>query len=167
VSVMSSNSAGALTRQTRQRLHSLTFHWLRRTFAVLLAADALRACLGLWSEPPVGWRALSTVLHVGTFLLLALILWFRGRTVFATDYGLELVSGGVTRVVPWPRLIDLRETPWMTLHPPWYPKLYQLDLLDDESLDFIDRRNAVTIVRAAQQRAKVGLAFDRGKVWQG
>jgi hypothetical protein len=152
---MNSNSADTVTPQTRQRLHSLTFHWLRRIFTVLLAADALRASFSLWSEPLVGGKALSTVLHVGTFLLLALILWFRGRTVFATDDGLELVSGGVVRVVPWLSLVDLREMPWMTLHPPWYPKLYQLDLLDGESLDFIGRRNAVAIVRAAQQRAKL------------
>src|SRR4051812_23726083 len=110
-----------MTPQTRLRLHSLTFHWLRRLFAVLLAADALRTCIGLWSERPVGWKALSAVLHVGTFLLLALILWFRGRMVFATDDGLELVSGGVVRVVPWLSLVGLREMPWMTLHPPWYP----------------------------------------------
>jgi len=138
----------------RQRLHSLTFHWLRRVFAVLLAADALRASFDLWSEWRVGAEALSAVLHVGTFLLLAFHLWFRGRTVFATDQGLELVAGGVVRVVPWPRL-DLREMPWMTLHPPWYPRLYQLDLPDGASLDFVGRRNAVAIVRAAQQRAKL------------
>lgn len=152
---MSSNPGSGPTAQLRQRLHSLTFHWLRRIFALLFAADALRTCVSLWGQALVDVAALSAVLHVAAFLLIAHYLWFRGRAVFATDRGLELVSGSVVRLVPWLSLIDVREMPWMTLHPPWYPKLYQLDLPDGESLDFVGRRSAIPIVRAAQQRARL------------
>jgi len=154
---MNSDSAAAATLPTRQRLHSVTFHWLRRVFALLLAADAVRVSLGLWSEALPGAGGLSVALHAGAFLLLAYYLWFRARLVFATARGIELVSGGTLRVVSWDNVIDLREMPWMTIHPPWYPKLYQLELRDGESLDFIGRRDARAVVGQSLQRAGVAL----------
>lgn len=152
---MSSDWGRPRSAASRQRLHSVTFLCLRRVIALLFAADALRVSFHLWSGSPLGVRMLSEVLHLGAVLLLAYHLWFGGRVVFAAERGLELVSGGTIRVIPWQCVSDLREMPWMTLHPPWYPKLYQLDLSDGEAIAFVGRRDARAIVAAALQRARV------------
>jgi hypothetical protein len=130
----------------RRRLHSVWFYWYGRIFAMLLAGDAVRVIARVWFQAEPVERLLSGVFHAIAFALLAYFLWTRGKTVIATDKGLELGLAGKVRVVPWERVASLREMPWMSLHPPWYPKLYQLDFSDGESLDFVGRRDARAIV---------------------
>lgn len=139
----------------RRRLHSVGFFWLRRVFAVLLVTDAGRVVRDQWFESQAAEAPLVAVFHAGAFLLVAYLLWSRGKSVFATEVGLELGSGKELRLIPWGRVTDLREMPWMSLHPPWYPKRYQLDLADGESLDFVGRRDARAIVSELSARSSV------------
>jgi hypothetical protein len=143
---MSSERGRASLPRQRHALHSITYYWLVRLFAVVLLLDAARVVGNQLFETQLAKAPLNAALHAGAFLLVACFVWFRSKKVFATDIGLELSSGRSVRLIPWERVIDLREMPWMTLHPPWYPKLYQLDLADGRSLDFIGRRDACTIV---------------------
>ena len=66
---------------------------------------------------------------------LACWLWLRPKPVVATTAGLE-VGPGKPRLVPWSRVMDVREIPWMSFSPPWYPKMWQVDLAGGESFDF-------------------------------
>lgn len=124
----------------REPLHSEGFWLYRRLFALLMAADAARVII----RSPVLEPAAAV--RVAAFLAIAYWLWFRIRTVFATKGGLELNVGGAVRLIAWRDVADIREMPWMTLQPSWHPKLYQVDLVGDESLDFVGRRNARAIV---------------------
>jgi hypothetical protein len=128
-----------MSSEVGERLHSVVFQLYRRLFALLLAWDAARV---LWNRE----LGLEVVLRAGAFLALSYWLWFRARTVFATKPGLELRLGVTVRKIAWQDVADVREMPWMTLHPPWYPKLYQVDLVGGEAFDFVGRRDARAIV---------------------
>src|SRR5882724_11012601 len=135
------SSERATARRVRQRLHSVVFHGYRRLFAVLLVADAGRVVRNLLAGTQPSLGPFDTLLHATAFSLLAYFLWFRCRTVFASEVGLELGYGTDVRLVPWKLVVSLREMPWMSLQPPWHPKLYQLDLVGGETIDFVGRRD--------------------------
>ncbi len=135
----------------RLRLHSLGFRWFMRLFGVLLAADAtrvLRLRLLGWSATGGGEDAL----HVLAFALIAYLLCFRARSIHATDGGLEIRSGSRLRVIPWARVATLREVSWMSLHPPWYPKRYEVELMNGDVLEFVGRRDARKVVESIRAR---------------
>lgn len=139
--------------RVRRRLHSVTFLWLMRLFAVLLA---WRAGTVLWAQlggavPTVTQS--GSVWHAGAFLLFAGVLWHRARRVFAVPEGVELITGRKRRVIPWAEVGEIRELPLMWLHPPWYPRHFQLDLTRGESLEFFGRRKAHEILRAMRPRS--------------
>ena len=85
------------------------------------------------------------VLHVLLLGLLVWLLWFR-RQVIATRAGLEVAKGKQRRLIPWSQVVDIRELPWLRQNPPWQPRMWQVDLLGGESVDFIGVRNAREIV---------------------
>ncbi len=120
------------------RLHSRTVTLLTRVFAVLLL-------LNLW--PIVGAESLREAsVHGAVSLAFAWFLWFRPKPVVATPRGLAVGAGKRQRLIPWSRVLDVRELPWIRFSPPWYGKMWQVDLSDDERFDFCGVRNAREIV---------------------
>jgi hypothetical protein len=132
----------------RVRLHSLSMLVLARVFALLLAASTV----GVVQEQAAAVSRVGALRAIGEgalhVLLIALVvglLWFR-RRVIATRAGLEVAIGRKQRLIPWSRVIDVRELPWLRQNPPWHPKLWQVDLRGGESFDFIGIRRAREIV---------------------
>ncbi len=147
---MSSEQAVARRPLTRQRLHSQRFRWFARVFAVLLLADACRVLRRLLFEYGTARSDLEALLHATAFVLMAYLLAFRTRTVLVAERGIIFRSGRSVRLIPWNDVVELREVSWMMLHPPWYPKAYELQLRNGEAIDFIGRRNAREIVNASR-----------------
>ena len=92
--------------------------------------------------------------HVALVLVLAALLWSRPKSVVATSAGLVLRSGKKRKLVPWSRVRDVRELPWIRFNPPWYPKMWQVDLDTDEHFDFCGIRSAREIVKQFVQRSE-------------
>jgi hypothetical protein len=74
------------------------------------------------------------------------MLWFRAKRVIATDRGLELGSGKRLRVIPWHRVLDVRELPWIRGSSLLSPRMFQVDLTGGEAFDFAGVRNSRAIV---------------------
>jgi len=122
----------------QQRLHSRGYAVCKRLAALLVLLSLFR--LG-HSQSLV-----ETAVHASLAFALASLLWFRNPTVVATRSGLALGSGRRTRLIPWARVHDVRELPWIRVSPPWYPKMWQVDLSDGERFDFCGVRDARQIV---------------------
>jgi hypothetical protein len=95
---------------------------------------------------------LQGLAHTALMLAVVALAWLRPRRIFATEDGLAVGSGKRTRLIPWSRVQDIRELPWIRFSPPWYPKMWQVDL-DDECFDFCGARNARQIVIEFAARA--------------
>lgn len=120
------------------RLHS-------RGFAVFSRLGALLLVLSLF--PLVRSESLvEASIHITLVLALAWLLWFRSKSVVASNDGLILVSGKHERLIPWSRVLDVHELPWIRVSPPWYPKMWQVDLDHGERFDFCGVRQAREIV---------------------
>ena len=140
----------------RIRLHSLSMLVLARVFAVLLAASMVRVVqeqAGALARVGAARAVGEGVLHVLLLALLVWLLWFR-RQVIATRAGLEVAKGKQRRLIPWSQVVDIRELPWLRQNPPWQPRMWQVDLLGGESVDFIGVRNAREIVASFIQDEK-------------
>src|SRR6478735_7862164 len=122
------------------RLHSRGFALFTRLVSVLL----ILSLFALVRSESLVAASLQDVL----VLALAWLIWSRSKSVIATNGGLAVRSGKRTRLIPWSRVLDVRELPWIRFNPPWYPKMWQVDLDNDERFDFCGVRNARQIVIA-------------------
>ncbi|HYQ42503.1 MAG TPA: hypothetical protein VER11_11045 [Polyangiaceae bacterium] len=126
--------------EERCRLHSRSFVVFARVVSLLLLLSVFRL---LRSD-----SIIEASVHALLALALAWLLWTRPKSIFATKHGLAIRSGKKTRLVPWASVLDVRELPWIRFNPPWYPKMWQVDLEGDERFDFCGVRNARQIVIA-------------------
>jgi hypothetical protein len=127
-----------------RRLHSRGFALFTRLAALLLVLSLLAQ---VHSEPLV-----EASFHVALVVTLAWLLWSRSKSVVATNGGLAVGSGKRIRLIPWSRVLDTRELPWIRASPPWYPKMWQVDLDNDEHFDFCGVRNAREIMAGFVKR---------------
>ena len=121
----------------RRRLHSRGFALFTR-----LGSSLLVVCLFPLLRSGTLLQALG---HTVLVLALVALVWLRPKPIFATNEGLAVGSGKRKRLIPWSRVLDIRELPWIRFSPPWYPKMWQVDL-DNECFDFCGVRNARQIV---------------------
>lgn len=144
-------------RGGRHRLHSRSFCLYTRAFALLLVVGACQV-MRYEAAPAAQRGTLSAIgestLHVLALLAVATYLWFRSKQVFATPAGLEVGSGKRLRVVPWSRVVDVREVPWIRFSLSWYPRMWQVDLDRNQRFDFCGTRRARDIVRQYVARAE-------------
>jgi hypothetical protein len=138
----------------RTRLHSRAYTLYVRSFALLLG------CGGLFSfeqaapfAPSSDWGTLTkgALLALAT-LAVAWFIWSCPKRVFATPDGLEVRAGKKTRLIPWPRVLDVRELPWIRYTWSFYPRMWQVDLDHDERFDFCGTRRAREIVKEYIER---------------
>src|SRR6187549_334080 len=129
------------------RLHSRGFALFTRLGSLLLLLSVVPL---VHSE-----TLIEASIHVTLALALAWLLWFRSKTVVATKDGLALGSGKRLRLIPWSRVLDVRELPWIRVSPPWYPKMWQVDLDHDERFDFCGVRKAREIVIEFVRRSEI------------
>jgi len=138
-------------RAGRCRLHSRGFTLFTRLGSVLLLLGLVRLVA---ADSPI-----EASVHVLLVLALAGLLWVRPKSVFATDEGLLVRSGKRQRLIPWSCVRDVRELPWLRVSPPWYPKMWQVDL-DDARFDFCGVRRAreivIEFVRRSEARGQHG-----------
>ena len=127
------------------RLHSRGFALFTRIASLLLILSLFAL---VRSESLV-----AASLQVVLVLALAWLLWSRSKSVVATSGGLAVRSGKRTRLIPWSRVLDIRELPWIRFNPPWYPKMWQVDLDNDEIFDFCGVRNARDVVAEFVKRS--------------
>jgi membrane protein YdbS with pleckstrin-like domain len=141
----------------RRRLHSLSFAVHSRIFSVLLF---IAACQLSWyeAEPAVqsgDWQSLAKLLFVVLAIVaLAGYLWRRPKRIFATVDGLQVGDGKKRRLIPWSRVLDIREMPSVRMQPFLNPRMWQVDLDKDERFDFCGTRNARQIVAEFIERAE-------------
>jgi hypothetical protein len=128
------------------RLHSRGFAVFTRLVSLLLLLSPLPL---VRSE-----SIIEASIHVTLVLALAWLLWSRSKSIVATNDGLALGSGKRMRLIPWSRVLDVRELPWIRVSPPWYPKMWQVDLDEDERFDFCGVRKAREIVAAFVERSE-------------
>jgi hypothetical protein len=120
------------------RLHS-------RGFALFARSGSLLLLLSIF--PLVHSEAiLEASIHIALALALAWLLWSRPKMVVATNDGLSVGSGKRVQLIPWSRVHDVHELPWIRVSPPWYPKMWQFDLEGDERFDFCGVRKTREIV---------------------
>ena len=139
----------------RIRLHSLSMLVLARVFAVLLAASMVRVVqeqAGALARVGAARRRRGGLARAAPGRAVWL-LWFRHQ-VIATRAGLEVAKGKQRRLIRWSQVVDIRELPWLRQNPPWQPRMWQVDLLGGESVDFIGVRNAREIVASFIQDEK-------------
>ena len=98
--------------------------------------------------------------HVAFVLAVACLLWFRPKAVVATEGGLAVGSGKRARLIPWKRVLDVQELPWIRLSPPWYPKMWQVELDDGERFDFCGVRKAHQIVIEFVKRSEARQSLE-------
>lgn len=127
------------------RLHSRGFTFFTRLASLFLV---LSLFVRVRSE-----SLLEASIHGALGLAVAWLLWSRSKSVIATNNGLAVRCGKHTRLIPWSRVLDVRELPWIRVNPPWYPKMWQVDLDNDERFDFCGVRNAREIVTEFVKRS--------------
>lgn len=134
------------------RLHSRRFTLFSRGFSLLLLS-------GLYLAPSLDLQGglVTRCLLMLAVVGIATLAWFRPTAVVASPKGLVVGSGKRQRFIPWARVLDVREVPWVASPPCWYPRLWQVDLDRDERFDFYGARNAREIVvelwKRSQERA--------------
>jgi len=130
------------------RLHSRGFAVFTRLAALLLVFSLV---------PRLSSESLFEAgVHVTLVVALAWLLWFRPKAVVATRAGLAVGSGERARLIPWSPVLDVREVPWIRVSPPWYPKMWQVDLDGDEHFDFCGVRKSREIVIEFVKRSEAG-----------
>jgi hypothetical protein len=139
------------------RLHSRGFTLATRAFSLLLLLGIYPWLTSVLAVTEVGSVPRTTV--TSAFLVLVTValagwLWFRSKPVVATSAGLVLGSGK-PRLIPWSRVLDVREVPWTPFSQPWYPKMWQVDLSGGESFDFCGIRTAREVVIDFVKRSEV------------
>ena len=137
----------------RCRLHTYSYTLLCRAFSLLLLGAAGQVIAEATSAEH-GLSFGKCLLIVTVQLALAAIVWFRPKRVVATEAGLEVGSGKKLRVIPWARVLDVRELPWHRLSPQWFSAMWQVDLDHDERFDFCGTLEARKIVREYIARAE-------------
>jgi len=131
------------------RLHSRGFALFTRLGALLLLSSLF---------PLVRSESLvEASIHTALVLALAWLLWFRSKSVIASNAGLVVGTGKRQRLIPWSRVLDVRELPWIRVSPPWYPKLWQVDLDHGERFDFCGVRKTREIVIDFVKRSEARL----------
>jgi hypothetical protein len=125
-------------------------------FALLLL---VAACQLVWSEAEPAaqsgaWELAKVLLVCCGILALSRYLWLRPRPVFATRRGLEVGSGKKRRLIPWARVLDVREMPSVRMHPFSHPRMWQVDLDSNQRFDFCGVREARQIVTEYVKRAE-------------
>jgi hypothetical protein len=128
------------------RLHSRVFAVFTRVGSLLLLLSIVPL---LRSDSLV-----EASIHVTLVLALAWLLWSRSKSVVATNDGLAVGVGKSTRLIPWSRVLDVRELPWIRFSPPWYPRMWQVDLDSDERFDFCGVRRTREIVLEFVKRSE-------------
>jgi hypothetical protein len=128
----------------RTRLHSPAYTLYVRSVALMLGG----AGLFLFEQaaelaPSSDWGTLTK----GALLAVACFIWSRPKRVFATPDGLEVRTRKKVRLIPWPRVLDVRELPWIRYTWSFYPRMWQIDLDHDERFDFCGSRRARAIVQ--------------------
>jgi hypothetical protein len=139
------------------RLHSRVFTIQCRIFSMLLLGCAFQL-LDLEMSRTGRGAALLSLAYTGLLfvavLAVAAYLWRRPKRIVATKEGLEVGTGKKQRVIPWSRVLDVRELPWVRVNPPWSPRMWQVDLDRGEHFDFCGTREARQIVRDYIARAE-------------
>jgi len=133
----------------RCRLDSLGFALLARLLSVLflLGIPGVVQFDIASATPHRVWGAtIEDAVLALALLAMAWFLWQVPKRVLATRDGLLLGKNKKTRLIPWPRVLDVRELPWIRTSPPWYPKRFQVDLQGDQRFDFVGRRDSREIV---------------------
>lgn len=136
----------------RCRLHTYSYTLLCRAFSLLLLVGAGQVIAQeITAEHGHSFGKCSLI--ATALLALAAFVWFRPKRVVATEAGLEVGSGKKLRVIPWARVLDVRELPWHRLSPQWFSAMWQVDLDHDERFDFCGTLEAREIVRKYIARA--------------
>jgi hypothetical protein len=142
----------------KRRLHSRGFTLFTRSFSLLLLLGIYPWLNSVVVVAEIGSVLKKTVISALLVLMtvaLASWLWFRSKPVIATLAGLQ-VGSGRTHLVPWSRVLDVREVPWIPFSPPWYPKMWQVDLSRGGSFDFCGIRTAREVVIEFVERSEAG-----------
>ena len=148
----------------RHRLHSRGFTLYTRGFALLLLIGVYQVVLydiARAAQRGFPFAIVEGSVHVLSLLALAWFIWFRSKPVFATKDGLEVDAGKKRRLIPWSRVLDVREVPWIRFSLSWYPRMWQVDLDRNERFDFCGTRKAHEIVqdyvKQSEARAERGM----------
>lgn len=141
--------SSALTdTEPRHRLHSRGFTLVTRSFSLLLLLGIYPWLNSVVAVTEIGSVLTTTVnsalLVLGT-VAIACWLWCRPKPIVATGAGLE-VGSSKPRLIPWSRVLDVREIPWIRFRAPWYPKMWQVELSGGEAFDFCGTRTAREVV---------------------
>ena len=141
----------------RCRLHSRFFAFSCRASSLLLFGAACQAVS--YAVAPAAqsgdWRGLATwLLVVLAMVMVARYLWRRPKPIFATDAGLQVGSGKECRLIPWSRVLDVREMPSVRMQTFARPRMWQVDLDHDERFDFCGTPDARQIVAEYIERAE-------------
>jgi len=137
----------------RCRLHTYSYTLLCRAFSLLLVVGAGQLIAHAISAEQ-GQSFAKYSLKLTALLALAAFVWFRPKRVVATEAGLEVGSGKQLRVIPWARVLDVRELPWHGFSPQWFSAMWQVDLDNDERFDFCGTLDAREVVREYIARAE-------------
>jgi len=141
----------------RSRLHSRFFAFYCRVFSVLLFGGACQAVS--YAVAPAArsgdWSALvQWLLVIVAMVMVARYLWRRPKPIFATDGGLEVGSRKERRLIPWSRVIEVREMPSVRMQTFSRPRMWQVDLDRGERFDFCGTPDARKIVAEYIKRAE-------------
>jgi hypothetical protein len=143
----------------RHRLDSRSSACFSRTFSVLLCVGAFQL---LWYQTTpaahvTSWSELAKSFPQAIAMLaVALYLWVRPKPIFATRDGLEVGAGKKRRLIPWSRVLDVREMPTVRFRAWSNPSAWQVDLDRDERFDFFGTPKARAIVKEYIARAEDG-----------
>lgn len=148
---------GSSNSGRRCRLHSRFFAFSCRASSLLLFGAVCQA-VGYAVAPAAqsgDWRTLAKWLLVMlAMVMVARYLWRRPKPIFATDAGLEVGSGRERRLIPWSRVIDVREMPSVRMQTFSPPRMWQVDLVRHERFDFCGTPDAREIVAEYIERAE-------------
>jgi hypothetical protein len=144
----------------RSRLHSRSFAIYSRMFSLMLFFAAGQV---LWGEAELAaqsgaWPLVKVLLVCFGILAVSRYLWIRPRPIFATKSGLLVGAGKKRRLIPWARVLDVREMPSVRMHPFSNPRMWQVDLDHDQRFDFCGVREAREIVIEYVKRAETRAA---------
>jgi hypothetical protein len=131
------------------RLDSLGFTWLSRALSLMLLLNidlVLRTDVGEAAQRGVGSAIFESTAHILALLGVAWFVWTRPKRVIASSDGLTVGKGQRHRFIPWARVLDVRELPWIRFSPLWQPKRFQVDLQGDERFDFVGRYDTRELV---------------------
>ena len=148
---------GSSNSGRRCRLHSRFFAFSCRASSLLLFGAVCQAVS--YAVAPAAqsgdWPAVAKwLLVVLATVMVARYLWRRPKPIFATDAGLEVGSGERRRLIPWSRVLDVREMPSVRMQTFSRPRMWQVDLDRDERFDFCGTPDARTIVAEYIGRAE-------------